>query len=255
MRYLLACCTDVGIRKKTNQDALLIKRAICNEEQIVLTVICDGMGGLEKGEVASASLIKAFSGWFEKEFPEMINSHLVEGEILMSWDSLIKGMNIKINQYGKQNGIQLGTTLTAMLFMGKEYYLVHVGDSRAYELTDRIFQLTKDQTLVQREVDQGILTQAQAESDSRRSVLLQCVGASDGVEPKYIKGSICDDAVYVLCCDGFRHVVTSQEIYQLLNPAEISDEKMMEERCRQLVTLNKERGEQDNISVIAVRTW
>ncbi|MBR5510433.1 MAG: serine/threonine-protein phosphatase [Lachnospiraceae bacterium] len=255
MNYLLACHTDTGIRKETNQDSLLMKRAICDGEQLVLAVMCDGMGGLEKGELASASLVKAFSKWFEQELPDLMSSTQLETEILKSWDHLIKQMNQKISDYGRNHGLKLGTTLTAMLFIGKVYYIAHVGDSRAYELTDTIYQLTKDQTLVQREVDQGKLTPEQAETDSRRSVLLQCVGALDEVEPVYIKGEIRQDAVYMLCCDGFRHVLSGNEMYQAFHPASLLDESTMESRCRQLVELNKERGELDNISVLVIRTW
>jgi len=252
--YLLAWGTDAGTGKRINQDSLLVKQAVCKDTRIVLAVLCDGMGGLKKGEVASASLVRAFSEWFEAELPAIAVFESPEEEILRSWDTLIMTMNAKILEYGRKKGIRLGTTMTAMLFMGEEYYLVHVGDSRAYKLTDRLYQLTKDQTLVQREVDQGLLTKEQAAEDSRRGVLLQCVGGSEKVEPMYDKGRIGRNSVYVLCCDGFRHVITGQEIYQALNPSSLTDESVMEERCAGLITLNKERGEQDNISVIVIHT-
>jgi len=252
--YLLAWGTDAGVRKRINQDSLLIKQAVCKNTRIVLAVLCDGVGGLKKGEVASASLVRAFSGWFEKALPVIAAFESPEENLLCSWNDLIMTMNAKILKYGRQNGIQLGTTLTAMLFMGEEYYLLHVGDSRAYELTTQLYQLTKDQTLVQREVDQGLLTKEQAAEDSRRDMLLQCVGVSEKVEPVYSKGRIGRNSVYMLCCDGFRHVVTGQEIYQALNPSVLTDESVMEKNCARLITLNKERGEQDNISVIVIRT-
>lgn len=255
MNYLLTCCTDTGLRKATNQDSLLVKRAVCNGEQIVLTVMCDGMGGLAKGELASASLVRAFSEWFEQDLPQILISDELELAILSSWDQLIKEMNGRIGDYGRSHGLKLGTTLTAMLFIGAFYYIAHVGDSRAYELTDKIYQLTKDQTLVQREVEQRIITPAQAEQDPRRSVLLQCIGTLDDVRPVYMKGTTAKDAVYLLCCDGFRHVISGKEIYQALKPEKAVDESMMEQCCKRLIELNMERGEQDNISVIAIRTW
>ncbi len=255
MNYLLACATDVGIRKAANQDSLLVKRAICEDKQIVLAVMCDGMGGLKRGEVASASLVKAFSSWFENDLPGMVLSPDIESEILFSWTQLICNMNEKIREYGRQNGLQMGTTLTAMLFMEKEYYVAHIGDSRAYELTDSIYQLTRDQTLVQWEVDQGRMTAQEAMNDVRRSVLLQCVGVAAEVEPVCAKGDIARDAVYLLCCDGFRHVISSQEMLSVLKPDGMKDESVMESKLYQLIGLIKSRGEQDNISAIAVRTW
>lgn len=255
MEYLIVCCTDTGSSKKINQDSMLVKQAVCRGERIVLTVMCDGMGGLKKGEVASASLAKAFSGWFERDLPSIIASPFLGEDILLSWDSLIKSTNKKISKYGRENGIKLGTTLTAMLFIGNSYYVAHVGDSRIYELTSRIRQLTKDQTLFQRELDRGILTKNQAEEDLKRSILLQCVGAADKLEPAYMRGTISRDAVYMLCCDGFYHAVTEQEIYRELNPSELKSESVMEKHCRKLIAWDMKRGEQDNISVIVVRTW
>ena len=79
------------------------------------------------------------------------------------------------------------------------YYIIHVGDSRVYELTDKMEQLTQDQTLVAREIAAGRLTPEQAETDSRRSILLQCIGASPVVEPDFIRGYITQNASYLLC--------------------------------------------------------
>ena len=113
MKYLISANTDTGIRKKQNQDSALVKRAIYHEKQIVLAVLCDGMGGLKKGETASASLVKAFDRWFEKKLPEILLGSSLEKKILISWNTLIRDMNQKICEYGVQNKIQLGTTLTA----------------------------------------------------------------------------------------------------------------------------------------------
>lgn len=255
MKYLLAAATDVGISKETNQDAMLIKRALWGEQQIVLAVMCDGMGGLEKGEVASASVIKAFGKWFEDELPGILSLQMSETPLLASWDNLVKEMNYKIGAYGSEHKIRLGTTCTAMLFLDDDYYITHVGDSRVYEIKDQIMQLTKDQTLVQREVDQGLLSPEEAENDLRRSVLLQCVGSSDYVEPVYLKDKIAKNAVYILCCDGFRHVISATEMYKSLSPELMVDEKVMENNIYELIRVIKERGEQDNISAITIRTW
>ena len=99
----------------------------------------------------------------------------------------------------------MGTTVTAMILTGGYYYIVNVGDSRAYEICSNLQVLTRDQTVVAREVEQGLLTLEQAETDPRRSVLLQCIGASDVVYPDFFLGEVKKDAVYMLCSDGFRH--------------------------------------------------
>lgn len=254
MRYVFACCTDRGTGRKNNQDSLLLKQAVHGKEQILLAMVCDGMGGLKRGELASAALTRSFSGWFEEKLPELLKSSLKEQELFRSWDMVLQNMNKKIEIYGKDHHFQLGTTVTAMLFAGKAYYIMHVGDSRAYEVGRGIRQLTRDQTLVQQEVDRGFLTRAEAAKDARRNVLLQCVGASGEVRPAYRKGMIHSDTVYMLCCDGFRHVISEKEMWSGLRPSMMKEEKVMEKRLAELVKLNKDRGEQDDISVIAVRT-
>lgn len=254
MNYLLAYHTDIG-RRTANQDSLLVQRAVCNGEQVVLAAVCDGMGGLKKGEVASAALVRRFSKWFTKELPAITAKADAEAKILNSWDDLLKKMNQKILTYGKRKRIETGTTVTAMLFIRDRYYIVHVGDSRAYELAEQAVLLTKDQTLAAREAEQGRLTWEQAERDARKNILLQCVGASKYLKPAYISGNIKQNAVYLLCSDGFCHEVRIREMKKAFQAEEMSDESVLTERCRKLTRTNMERGEQDNISVIAVRTW
>ena len=74
MKYLVTADTDIGITKKTNQDSLLIKHGSYEDGELLLAVVCDGMGGLAKGEVASASVITAFAKWFDNELPYELNN-------------------------------------------------------------------------------------------------------------------------------------------------------------------------------------
>lgn len=253
MEYLFAYCTDKGPGKTCNQDSLLIKKAVCGGERLLLAVICDGMGGLMQGEVASASLIKAFSGWSEEELPRIASAPETEKSLFWSWDILLKSMDRKIKAYGRQHHLKIGTAVTALLFIGKEYYIAHVGDSRVYEAGERICQLTKDQTVAAWEAERGILTPAQAERSPGSSVLLQCIGASETVEPVYMKGRIAKGASYILCCDGFRHVISKEEMRQALAPFGAPDENTMKQRLNKLAALNRTRGETDDISAILVR--
>ena len=191
MPFMVEMHTDIGIRKETNQDSICVKEAQTEKGNILLGIICDGMGGLEKGEVASATIVNTFSKWFENDLPYQLSSENVLGEIEYSWERIIKEQNQSIAEYGRNHHIQLGSTITAMLFLEDGKYLIgHVGDSRAYRITDNEIEiLTEDQTLVAREVKMGRMTPEQAERDSRRNVLLQCIGASKVVEPTFICGN------------------------------------------------------------------
>ena len=188
MNYLTAVHTDAGIRKSTNQDSALIETAATDYGQILLGVVCDGMGGLAKGEVASAMLVKAFSRWFHQEFPRLLYSGLEANTLRESWTNLILEQNQKISNYGLGCNVSLGTTLVALLLVDNIYYIINVGDSRVYYIKDGFHQMTLDQTYVQREMDLGRMTQEEAKTHPRRNVLLQCVGASSVIEPDFYVG-------------------------------------------------------------------
>lgn len=255
MNFIISANTDVGIHRPNNQDSLSVKIINTKQGRMVFAILCDGMGGLEKGEVASASVIHAFDNWVHNELPLLCEAPLEDSTIRAQWDKIVVEQNETIKQYGASQGVKLGTTVVAMLLTQNRYYVLNVGDSRAYEIVDSVQQLTTDQTFVAREVALGNMTPEQAELDSRRNVLLQCVGASDEVYPDMFYGYTKENAVYMLCSDGFRHVISPEEIYEKLQPAALMDANMMNVNTKDLIELNKMRKELDNISVALVRTF
>lgn len=253
MNFLVAAHTDVGIRKKTNQDSVLIKVADTDYGKACLSVVCDGMGGLRKGELASAALIRFFSDWFINEFPELLYEGLDAKKLRKSWERLVSICARDLERYSAEHQVKMGTTLAALLIVNGSYYIMNIGDSRVYEVTNTIWQMTKDQTFIQREMDMGRMTPEEARKDPRRNVLLQCVGASDFIEPEFLTGAVNSNALYLLCCDGFRHVITPQEMQEKLNPRIMTNEETMRQSLVYLTELNKFRREDDNISAAAIR--
>ena len=151
MKYRAAYHTDVGIKKKNNQDSLAIKIAETPNGQAAFAIICDGMGGLAKGELASKEVINAYCGWFEHDFVKLVRTGTFNTAILKEqWDRIAVTENEKLKAYGESRGIMIGTTLSAILMYEDRYYIIHVGDSRVYELTDKMEQLTQDQTQIGR---------------------------------------------------------------------------------------------------------
>lgn len=253
MNFIISASTDVGIVKSTNQDSLSVKVANTNQGKVVFAVLCDGMGGLSKGEVASAAVIRAFDSWFMNSFPKMCMSGISDLAITTQWNTIINDCNERINEYGLRQGVRLGTTVVAVLLTQTRYYILNVGDSRAYEISNGVKQLTEDQTLVAREIAQGRLTPEEAKTDRRRSVLLQCVGASECVTPDMFFGDVHSNTVFMLCSDGFRHVITPEEIFDKFNPAVLANEGIMARNSVELIELNKLRNERDNISVALIK--
>lgn len=255
MEYIIQAVTDIGNVKETNQDSLSVKLLNTEQGKMVFAVLCDGMGGLSKGEVASASVIRAFDKWLMEQFPLLSRFPIEEQVLRGQWETVIHSQNHEIADYGKKCGCALGTTVVVMLLTQTNYYIMTVGDSRAYELQTELRQLTADQTLVAEEVRKGILTEDQAKTDSRRSVLLQCIGASDKVFPDMYMGEIRKDAVYFLCSDGFHHEISTEEIAYYMQPAVLTDAANMQNNAQYLIALDKQRQERDNISVVMIRTF
>ncbi|MBR1930869.1 MAG: serine/threonine-protein phosphatase [Lachnospiraceae bacterium] len=255
MNYIVSASTDRGIVKNTNQDSLNVKVVSCGNQKIVFAILCDGMGGLEKGEVASANVVHAFHRWITESLPTLCATGITDADIRREWTDIITSYNEKLKVYGKRCAVNLGTTVAAILLTDERYYIVNVGDSRVYEIQQYAHPLTKDQTVVAMEVEQGMITEEEAKVDSRRSVLLQCVGASDVVYPDFFFGQTKQDAVYMLCSDGFRHEISPEEIFGYLQPARMVSAESMKENELALIELNKQRQERDNISVITIRTF
>ena len=255
MNFIVSANTDIGLVKSTNQDSLSVKVINTKQGRISFAILCDGMGGLSKGEVASATVIKAFDNWVNTQLPTLCEKPFDAEEIRTQWEKILVEQNNSIKNYGAGLGVRLGTTAVVMLITDTQYYIMNVGDSKAYEVADALSQLTNDQTFVAREVALGNMTPEQAERDERRSVLLQCIGASEEVYPDFFVGNTNPNAVYMLCSDGFRHEITPAEIYEKFQPNALLDEYSMNNNTLALIELNKQRSERDNISVVLVRTF
>lgn len=253
MNFMIAAHSDVGIKKSKNQDSLLIKTAQTNQNMVCLCIMCDGMGGLSMGELASAEVVRAFDRWFAHRLPDLMARGFTKEELKLQWDNMILEQNQKLAAYASKRGSRMGTTVTALLLIHNAYYIMNVGDSRAYLLSDRLYQLTKDQTLVQYEVELGHMTWEEAQVHPQRNVLLQCVGASEMVTPDFYEGQIDGECSFLLCSDGFRHVLSPEEIYRQLAPDAAKEEQTMKNHLIYLTELNKERREVDNISAALIR--
>ena len=236
MDFIISATTDIGNTKNTNQDSYNARVIRTQSEKMAFAVLCDGMGGLSKGEVASASVVKAFCNWVDMKLPILCENGLEDADIQKDWCGIAIDFNEKIKNYGKKCGLTSG-------------------DTRAYDIMDKVSVLTKDQTVVSREVELGNLTEEQAKYDARRSVLLQCIGASDYIYPDIFIGNTKKDAVYMLCSDGFRHEISNDEIYNYLNPSVMLDKDIMKKNMDTLVEINKQRQERDNITVVSIRTY
>lgn len=256
MNFIIAAGTDAGNVKETNQDSFNVKVLSTPMGKMAFAVVCDGMGGLSHGELASASVVHAFNKWVTTRLPVLsARGNIEDYEIKSEWFDLLAVLNGKIHEYGRREGVTLGTTVTAALLTQYRYYIVNVGDTRAYELDTEIKQITTDHTLLSQEISKGNLTEEEAEKDERRNVLLQGIGASDNIYPDMFFGPVSDNGVYMLCSDGFRHELSKDEIFNVLRPENMLNAVQMKNNIDYLISVNKEREESDNITCVAIRTF
>jgi serine/threonine protein phosphatase PrpC len=129
----------------------------------------------------------------------------------------------------------------------------HAGDTRIYKISSDLRQLTDDHTFINREIKRGNMTPQQAKTDPRRNALIRCIGASGEAEPEVKFGNLESGANYMICSDGFRHVLEPKEIYDELSPKRVKAKQEMERSLRDLIELVKTRSERDNITAAMFR--
>lgn len=269
LHYTVAAQTDVGIAKHINQDSLTVKVANTPYGETAIAVICDGMGGLEQGEIASAVVVRAYEQWFLKELPLALGESggsLNPVWLEERWNRLANDCNVRILDYSRGRKTTMGTTLTVLLLFDGFFYISHVGDCRVYQMTDfdnQLHLLTTDQTYVAREVALGHMTPEQAKNDARKNVLLQCIGTVAHVEPDFASGQYQTGDSYLLCSDGFRHELSEREMYDYCHLAlrdvewrvdyRQENSRLMNGQLKYLIEQNKSRMEKDNISAILLK--
>ena len=254
MNFFQSLYTDIGIHRKSNQDSLGLFKASTDRGEVLFALVCDGMGGYENGELASRVLIETFENWFKCDFPYFIyDANFSYEELFKQWGRIIYECNEKLVKYGMNHGISLGSTLTAVLFVGDEYFMAHVGDSRAFVITpDRVYQMTRDQSVVAEAVRRGEITPEQAKTDRRRNMLLECIGVTPDIHPLFYTGKYREKDTFLLCSDGFWHNLTEDELIRSLNGWQFKDNRELYMRLNYLIELDKTRGEKDNLSAVVI---
>lgn len=242
--------TDIGTKKKINQDSIYLGEAASNLGDVVFAAICDGMGGLSNGEMASRMIVNGLDTWFREELPDILEKGISSRGINVSLSSFIERMNDEICE---RSAAMCGSTLTGLLLYNGVYRSVNIGDSRIYQFRDGKYkQLTKDQTVVQRAVDRGEITEEEAKTRRDRNVLLQCVGAGQDIVPVYGAGRYREGDVFMLCSDGLRHKLSKKQMVDIFSPENAGDEEEMKIACKRAVDIVKRRKETDNISVVMI---
>ena len=254
--------TDVGRTREHNEDAFVVAdltRANATLQPDVRThevgdrgslfMVADGMGGAAAGEIASAMAIEVVL----RELSESLSTEDAPdtNRFATSLKRATAAANAQIHQFALEHPEYrgMGTTATIACVLGDTLYLAQVGDSRAYLVRDSVAQqITKDQSLMQKLIEAGELTEEEAEQSERRNIILQALGPESAikVDLTFQKLRRCD--VLVLCSDGLSGQVRVDEIARV-----VSDEPDLVTVCKRLIDRANENGGPDNITVIAAR--
>lgn len=253
MQYVQSYFTDIGVKRLINQDSLAILKADTEFGEVLFGIICDGMGGYQNGEVASKTIVKAFEKWFKCQLPTLLYSDFNSDDLKNQWTYIIKDCNKRLVEYGDKKDIRLGSTVTAILFVEHNYYIAHVGDSRAYEISNNeLTQLTNDHSLLADAVRNGNMTAEEAQRDKRKNILLECVGVTRKVNVDFYNGEVRIGNTYLLCTDGLWHRISDNEFIHYLSSSHVKDNKTMRMHLNYLIEQAKLRGEKDNVSAIGI---
>lgn len=254
MEYRYAVYTDPGTKKKVNQDSCSIQIAETQYGQAMLAVVCDGVGGLKSGEQASASVVKKLTDWFENDFPVLLERKTPFLKIKDHLFEIISDISLTLKSYGQKKSIQLGTTIAMVLAFSGKGLLINVGDSRIYCFRNNAaHMLSHDQTVAQREVERGKLSRENALQDKRSHVLLQCIGASETVEPDFSVVNIESGDVFLVCTDGFYRKTNDNElVFNMASSIGLSEPRM-KQALMLISDMVKNRGEPDNITAVMVK--
>jgi PPM family protein phosphatase len=241
--------SDVGLVRKGNEDRWL---AMQTHEQDVLLVVADGMGGHQAGEIAAEEAISTIKNFFsEKSLNETTwGNHENDSPNYFSkpyLEQTIQKANSKIYHLSQEDSSHkgMGTTLTISIIRNERMLVGHVGDSRAYLIRKKkLNRLTKDHSVVQREVDLGILTPEEALRDPRKNIITKALGIVPELEPDVYEYQLLPNDRLMICSDGLYDLVSEKEILSsCLLPK-------LDQCAQNLINLAKNYGGKDNITVI-----
>jgi protein phosphatase len=254
--------TDVGCTRDHNEDCFLVADLTAKKASLLpevrdhevgprgsLLIVADGMGGAAAGEVASEMAT-------EVVFEHLLGSWLDDNEdspqqFAFRLRESVEEANRKIHAHAKANPEMrgMGTTMTAAGVLGDHIYITQVGDSRAYLIREgEATQLTKDQSLMQRLVDAGELTEEEAERSERKNIILQALGPDARVRVDLTHQAICQRDAVLVCSDGLSGLVSRDEIAEA-----VSQDKDLVQVSADLIALANDRGGPDNITVVVAR--
>ncbi|MDO9118240.1 MAG: protein phosphatase 2C domain-containing protein [Nitrospira sp.] len=237
--------SNIGLVRAMNQDAFVTM------DHLGFWAVADGMGGHAGGDVAAQSAIATAAAQAERFAGPLRNGHCSPQDFLRD---VMTQANDAVLERGRLEPrlAQMGTTLVTLLITAgatPTAHLAHVGDSRGYLFRDgRLTQSTRDHTLIETYLAQGILTPATAKTHPERHVLTKAIGIAHSAEPDYSAYPLAPSDILLLCSDGLTKMLEDADIADILAPAQGDPIRI----CDRLIETALARGGEDNVTVVVI---
>jgi PPM family protein phosphatase len=243
LRFEFCSASDTGRSRNNNEDSVAV------DDAAGLAVLADGMGGYNAGEVASGmatAFIRAELGRWLTEASE----RATDGDVRRAMDICVENANRAIFNAANSNAqyAGMGTTLLLVVLRETRALIGHVGDSRCYRLRDgSLTQITRDHSLLQEQIDAGLITPAQAAVSQHKNLVTRAVGVEDTVLLETHIHELLPGDKLLMCSDGLSDMIDDDLIAELLQQHDA-----LPEAAQALVDAANDAGGRDNISVILV---
>jgi serine/threonine protein phosphatase PrpC len=237
--------TDVGRARDNNEDSVAV------DDAVGLAVLADGMGGYNAGEVASQMLTSFISTELGRWLKESGSSAGIN-DVRRAMDICVDNANRAIFNAANSNPqyAGMGTTLVVAVFREQRLLMGHVGDSRGYRLRGgRLTQITRDHSLLQEQMDAGLITVEQAAFSANKNLVTRAVGVEDTVLLEMHLHEVQPGDIYLMCSDGLSDMLDDESIAQLLLA-----NHSLDAAAAGLIAAANEAGGKDNISVVLARS-
>ncbi|MDE5974016.1 MAG: Stp1/IreP family PP2C-type Ser/Thr phosphatase [Eubacterium sp.] len=234
--------TDKGNVRDSNQDAYAVGEF---SDEVVWSVVCDGMGGAAGGNIASALAVKVISDKINASYRNQMRDSSIKNML----DSALTAANIEVFDFAEaQPDLRgMGTTVVCAIVRDNQAYIAHAGDSRAYVINNgNIRQITTDHSMVQDLLLRGKITPEEAEHHPNKNIITRAVGVNKAIEIDFEQIDLEDDDTLLICTDGLSNYVSNDEMLELM-----SDGKHYAFADR-LVKKANDNGGGDNITVVVI---
>ena len=241
MTFQFEAASHCGLVRTNNEDAVAF------DDALQLALLADGMGGYKAGEVASRMATELVS----QQFGQWLTTAGPTPELAQMQPALeaaLEATNRTIYQTAQADPdcAGMGTTLVVAMFQPTRVVVAHLGDSRCYRLRQHALEpLTRDHSLLQEQLDAGLLTAQQAAASASRNLVTRALGIEDAVEPEIHEFPVQDGDLYLLCSDGLNDMLGDDEIAAVLDTS-----KPLADKAAALVALANAHGGRDNVSVL-----